>query len=151
MIFFIHLKHTAQLFSLSSCSVVSNSATPCSIADQAPLSIEFSRQEYWSGLPFPSPGYLPDPGIENTSPVLTGGFFITEPPLSLQNAILLVYSQGWATITTIKKKPCTYYQPISPQHLKPRQPLIHFMSLSICLFWKFFINEVGNMGLIHTL
>ena len=45
----------------------------------------------------------------------------------------------------------TYYQPISPQHLKPRQPLIYFMSLSICLFWKFFINEVGNMGLIHTL
>jgi len=42
--------------------------------------MEFSRQEYWSGLPFPSPGDLPDPGIELTFPELTGGFFTTEPP-----------------------------------------------------------------------
>ena len=40
----------------------------------------FPRQEYWSGLPFPSPGYLPDPGIESTSPALRGVFFTTEPP-----------------------------------------------------------------------
>ena len=40
----------------------------------------FSRQEYWSGLPFPSPGDLPDLGIVPTSPALVGGFFITEPP-----------------------------------------------------------------------
>ena len=39
-----------------------------------------SRQEYWSRLPFPSPGDLPDPGIEPLSPVFAGGFFITEPP-----------------------------------------------------------------------
>ena len=48
----------------------------CSL--QAPLSMGFSRQEYWSGLPFPSPGDLPDPGIEPgspTSPTLAGGFF----------------------------------------------------------------------------
>ena len=37
---------------------------------QAPLSMRFSKQEYWSGLPFPSPGYLPDPGIEPGSPAL---------------------------------------------------------------------------------
>ena len=43
----------------------------------------FPRQEYWSGLPFPSPGVLPDPGIEHMSPVLAGGFFTTEPPESL--------------------------------------------------------------------
>ena len=47
---------------------------------QAPLSTGFPRQEYWSGLPFPSPGDLSDPGIEPTSPVLAGGFFTTEPP-----------------------------------------------------------------------
>ena len=47
---------------------------------QAPLSMGFSRQEYWSGLPFPSPGDLPNPGIEPTSPALAGGFFTTEPP-----------------------------------------------------------------------
>jgi len=39
------------------------------------------RQEYWRGLPFPSPGDLPDPGIEPVSPALAGGFFTTEPPL----------------------------------------------------------------------
>ena len=42
--------------------------TPWAIACQAPLFIDFSRQEYWSGLPFPSPGGLPDPGIKPTSP-----------------------------------------------------------------------------------
>ena len=40
----------------------------------------FSRQEYWSGLPFPSPEDLPNPGIELASPALAGGFFTTEPP-----------------------------------------------------------------------
>ena len=52
-------------------SVVSNSATLWTVACQAPLSMEFSRQEYWSGLPFPSPGYLPNPGIEPMSPALS--------------------------------------------------------------------------------
>ena len=49
-------------------------------AYQAPLSMGFPRQEYWSGLPFPSPGDLPDPGIESMSlmsPALVGGFFTT--------------------------------------------------------------------------
>ena len=53
--------------------------TPWTVAHQAPLSMEFSRQEYWLGLPFPSPGDIPDPGIELTSPTLAGGFFTTEP------------------------------------------------------------------------
>ena len=53
-------------------------ATAWTVVHQAPLSMEFSRQEYWSGLPFPSPGNLPDPGIEPTSPALAGGFFTTE-------------------------------------------------------------------------
>ena len=50
------------------------------VAFQAPLLWEFSRQEYWSGLPFPTPGNLPDPGIESTSPALAGEFFTTVPP-----------------------------------------------------------------------
>ena len=57
-----------------------DSETPWIVARQAPLSMEFSRQEYWSGMPFPSPGNLPDPGIELVSPALAGRFFITEPP-----------------------------------------------------------------------
>ena len=50
------------------------------VAHQAALSVGFPGQEYWSGLPFPSPGDLPGPGIESTSPALAGGFFTTGPP-----------------------------------------------------------------------
>ena len=50
------------------------------VAHQALLSMEFSRQECWSGLPFPSPEDLPKPGMEHKSPALAGGFFTTEPP-----------------------------------------------------------------------
>ena len=55
-------------------------ATPWTIARQAPLSMGFPREEYWSELPFPSPGDLPDPEIKPSSPALAGGFFTTEPP-----------------------------------------------------------------------
>ena len=50
------------------------------VARQTPQSMRFSRQEYWSELPFPPPGDLPDPGIKLVSPVLAGGFFTTVPP-----------------------------------------------------------------------
>ena len=53
------------------------------VAHQAPLSMGFPRQEYWSGLPFPSPGDLPDPQSKPTSPALAGRFFTSEPPGSL--------------------------------------------------------------------
>ena len=55
-------------------------ATPWTIAHQAPLSMAFPRQEYWSELPSPTPGDLLDPGIKLASPALVGGFFTTEPP-----------------------------------------------------------------------
>ena len=55
-------------------------ATPWTVALQAPLSMGFCRQEYWSGLPFSSPEDLPNPGIETSSPALAGGFFTSEPP-----------------------------------------------------------------------
>ena len=55
-------------------------ATPWSVALQAPLSMGFPRQEYWSGLPFPPPGDLPDPGIEPVFPALADGCFTTESP-----------------------------------------------------------------------
>ena len=54
--------------------------TPWIVTCQAPLSMGFCRQEYWSGLPFPPPGYLPDSGIEPTSSAFSGEFFTTEPP-----------------------------------------------------------------------
>ena len=54
--------------------------TPWTVAHQAPLSMGFSRQEYWSGLPFPSPGELPDPGTEPVSPALQANALTSEPP-----------------------------------------------------------------------
>ena len=64
----VQLRNCVQLF-----------VTPWTVVCQAPLSMGLSRQEYWSGPPFPSPGVLPDPGIETTSPALAGRFFTTEP------------------------------------------------------------------------
>ena len=65
---------------LLSCSVVSNSETPWTVvARQAPLSMGFSLQEYWSGLPFPPPGDLPNPGMELASPK-SPAFFTAELP-----------------------------------------------------------------------
>ena len=65
---------------LSHFSHVRLSATPWTMARQAPLSMGFSRQEYWSGLPFPSPGDIPDPGIEPGSPALEADALTSEPP-----------------------------------------------------------------------
>ena len=56
-------------------------ATPWTVAHPAPLSTGFPRQEYWSGLPVPRPGRLPDSGIERSSPALADKFFTTEPEL----------------------------------------------------------------------
>ena len=64
-----------------SCSVMFSSVTPCAVAHKAPLSIGFLRQEYWNGLPFPSPGHPPTPGTEPmflTFPTLAGSSLV--PP-----------------------------------------------------------------------
>ena len=68
-----------------SCPTLCN---PWTVARQAPLSMGFPRQEYWSGLSFPSPGDLPDPGIKPASPALAGGLFTNEPPWKPQELAL---------------------------------------------------------------
>ena len=68
------------LLLLSRISPVRLCATPETTAHQAPPSLGFSTQEYWSALPFPSPEDLPDPGIESVFPTLAGRFFTSEPP-----------------------------------------------------------------------
>ena len=68
---------------LSHFSCVRLYATLRTVACQAPLSMRFSRQEYWSGWPFPSPGHLPDPGIEPASPALQADSL----PLSHQGSL----------------------------------------------------------------
>ena len=65
---------------VKSLSCVQLFATPWTVTLQAPLSMGFSRQEYWSVLPFPSPGDLPDPGIKPKSPALQANSLLSEPP-----------------------------------------------------------------------
>ena len=71
-----------MLYWCVSCSAVFNCVQPHGLhaACQAPMSMGFSRQEYWSGLPFPSPGHLPHPGIETGSPALQVDSLPSEPP-----------------------------------------------------------------------
>ena len=81
--------------------------TPWIVAFQAPLCVGFSRQEYWSGLPFPPPGDLPDPGTEPTSPAspaLAGGVFTAEQPgklLGISTNILIEHCMG---VTWVSKR-----------------------------------------------
>ena len=83
-----------------SCSVMSDSVTPWTVACQASLSMEFSRQEYWSGLPCPPPGDLPNPGIKHRSTHIAGGFFTiwatreaSKDPIKVQ-----VFPKRWSAL-----------------------------------------------------
>ena len=70
-----------QMLLLFSLLITSDSfCDPWTVAHQAPLSMGFPRQVYWSGLPFPFPGLLPNPGIESMSSAWVGRFFTSEPP-----------------------------------------------------------------------
>ena len=68
-------------------TVVPDSVTPWTIAQQAPLSMEFSRQEYWSRLPFPSPGDLPNTEMKPRSPALQADSLLSEPPGKSQSDV----------------------------------------------------------------
>ena len=113
-------------------------ATPWAAACQAPLSMEFSRQEYWSGLPFPSPGDLPNPGIKpmaSASSALAGRFFSTEPP-----------GNSKATWVSWKSKNTIFSR---PEHSKI---VIEYASyqliaseLQIHPFWLLSENEAGTL------
>ena len=81
--------------------VVCDSLRSHRLTYQATLSVEFSRQEYWSGLPFPSPGNLPDPRIEPRSPTLQADALLSEPPGKPPNFFLM---QKQLIITTLKYK-----------------------------------------------
>ena len=84
--------------------------TPWTVAHQAPPSMGFSRQEYRSGLPFPSPGDRPNPGIEPRSPALQADALTSEPPGKPQrNPQILIYSGGQFSFIfahTLPSKPC---------------------------------------------
>ena len=97
---------------VKSLSCVRLFATPWTVAHKAPLSMGFSRQEYWSGLPFPSPGDLPDPGIEHRSPALQADALTSEPPGNAVSWVLLLSPrdrQGF-----LKLKEVNYLSKIKP-------------------------------------
>ena len=71
---------SAHISCVKSLSRVRLFATLWTVAPQAPLSMGFSRQEYWSRVPFPSPGHLPNPGVEPRSPALQADTLSSEPP-----------------------------------------------------------------------
>ena len=77
MVFHLITKVNVKVKSLSCVPLF---GTPWTVAHQAPPSMEFSRHEYWSGLPFPSPGDLPNPGIEPGYPTLQADTLPSEPP-----------------------------------------------------------------------
>ena len=81
-------------------------ATPWTVAHQVPLCMGFLRQEYWSGLPFPFPGYLLDPGIKPSSPALVGGFFTAEP-LEKSSKKYKVLKVMWVILPSVKCLPLT--------------------------------------------
>ena len=79
-LFYTFFKWTKVNVKVKSLSCVQLFASSWTVAYQSPQSMEFSRQEYWSGLPFPSPGDLPNPGIEPRSPTLRADALLSEPP-----------------------------------------------------------------------
>ena len=84
------MKDTIISYKVKSLSHIQLFATPCTVARQAPPSMKFSRQEYWSGLPFPSPGDLLDPAIERRSLTLQADSLPSEPPGKLNNIISMI-------------------------------------------------------------
>ena len=77
------------------CLVVSQLfATPWAVACQASLSMEFSRQEYWSGWPFPFPGDLPNPGVEPGSPALQADSLLSKQPGKSASPLFKIYSSN---------------------------------------------------------
>ena len=106
--------------------------TPRVVA-QAPLSMEFSRQEYWSGLPFPSAGDLPDPAIEPGSPALQVDPLLSEPPEGLQGSMKLFKknsSSTWPSTSFISVSPLVLYM--------IKRKIIYFQTFVFCLSCEFF-------------
>ena len=86
--YFPRFGHESKSESIKLLSCVQLFVTPWTIVHQAPLPMEFSRQEYWSGLSSPSSGDLPNPGIEPRSPTLQADSFPAQPPRKLKSGYI---------------------------------------------------------------
>ena len=131
--------------------------TPWTVDHQAPLAMGFSGQEYWSGLPFPSPGGLPDPGVVLTSLALAG-FFTTEPPVKPYYAVCpklrglncvrgpwVGKSTGcldllWCLICSVLVK---NFSLVTPQLVTQNHPFYFSIIQQVC-FWQFKIYNSLN-------
>ena len=110
-------------------------ATPWIVAYRAPPTMGFSRQEYWSGLPFPSPGDLPSPGIKPRYPALEADALTSEPPgKPYQIVIRLSERLSWTTLSKIDFYP-------NPITLCP----LTIFSCCVSFFFFFF----GNLFILH--
>ena len=126
------------LLVVQSLSRVQLFATPWTVAHQAPLTVGFPRQEYWSGLPFPSLGDLPDPGIEPSSPALAGSLFTSAPvrkPDLMSTLLILMFIEmipRWQFLRSLmlvcKKNP------------HKLQKLENFIKLKWCIFFSMCIE-----------
>ena len=144
-VFLIQSLHLNSLWSeVMSLSCVRLFVTPWTVAYQAPPSLGFSRQECWSGLPFPSPGYLPDPGIEPGSPSLQANVYRLSHQGSLYCLFKLSGSQGQcggqpglitASQETVR---CLLTSTMSARGFACRHSLPDHVFSSICFWLKVF-------------
>ena len=140
------LQHTSQWFLVYSqavqtsclCSSCPTLCDPLDYSPQTSLSMGFFRQEYWSGLPFPPPGDLPDPGMEPVSSV-SPALQVDSLPLSHWGSPSQTSPLPNFRTFLSPSKETLYLLAIThtcpPTHFSSWQPLIYFLSLRICLFW----------------
>ena len=135
--------------------------TPWMVAHQAPLSMEFSRQEYWSGLPFPPPGDLPNPGIKPRSPALQADSLPSEPPGKPceMNTILKFLRMMWEkshpfilinNISTVETKPILHEK---HQHFCVKQHKVQILKYYVFSHQNDqsnILNTFKNTGYFHT-
>ena len=132
--YYFYLQMKCEVQSLSRVRLF---ATPWTVACQAPLSMGFSRQEYWSGLPFPSPGDLPNPGIEPGSPALQADAFT----LSHQGSLSGIYTPAHTRARTRTRRPV---RRIAIPWTSYRGQMVAFSHLQ-----QIFPTQELNQGLLH--
>ena len=119
------------------------------VAHQALPSMRFSRQKYWSGLPFPFPGDLPNPRINLASPALAGGFFTAEPPGKLKNRVAGCKLCDWYKYSSRED----YFNSSKYLQKKPKNtdllketklPVILEFMLFLRYMWKYFSSHVKS-------
>ena len=126
-------------------------ATPWTVTCQPPQSMAFSRQEYWSGLPVPAPGDLPDPRTERESPELAGGFFLTsatwEVHLITHKLYSNFFSQATNSVKNFNQKSCTSEEGFLI--VRERQNKVGVISISLTIFFKWSLYSIVSSNILY--